>query len=56
MTIGLMPTCLSRTISLAKLEEIGRDEVINNKIYIKFGCYPEAVVQQKGEPASYQIP
>jgi hypothetical protein len=42
--------------ALAKLEEIGRDEVNNNKIYIKFGCYPEAIVQQKGEPASYQIP
>ena len=41
--------------SVAKIEEIGRDEVNNNKIYIKFGCYPE-VAQQEGEPASYQIP
>ena len=41
--------------ALAKIEEIGRDEVNNNKIYIKFGCYPE-VAQQEGEPASYQIP
>ena len=41
--------------ALAKIEEMGREDVNNNKIYIKFGCYPEVVVE-KGEPASYQIP
>jgi hypothetical protein len=38
--------------ALEKIEEIGREEVNNSKLYIKFGCYPE-IVQKEGEPAKF---
>ena len=41
--------------ALQQIKEMGPEDVNENKIYIKFGCYPE-VAQQEGEPASYQIP
>ena len=37
--------------ALEKIEEMGREDVNNNKIYIKFGCYPEQ--QLEGEPAKF---
>ena len=38
--------------ALEKIEEIGRGEVNNSKLYIKFGCYPE-IVQKEGDPAKF---
>ena len=37
--------------ALEKIEDIGRKEVNESKIFIKFGCYPKQ--EQQGQPTKF---